>query len=123
MTRDSDRTACLFSASPSESGTSDLSHSAKPVHEYAPAPAGRLAFVGDLDRRFRAFEVDTGDILWETRLGSAVSGFPISYAVDGKQYVAVPSGLGIFRSLTGRLSPDIYQPPGGSALHVFALPD
>ena len=85
--------------------------------------AGGLAFVGDLDRRFRAFDVSTGEILWETRLGSAVSGFPISYAVGGKQYVAVPSGLGIFRVLTGSLSPDIYQPTGGSALYVFELPD
>ena len=85
--------------------------------------AGGLAFVGDLDRRFRAFDVSTGKILWETRLGSAVSGFPISYAVGEKQYVAVPSGLGIFRVLTGPLSPDIYQPTGGSALYVFELPD
>ena len=85
--------------------------------------AGGLAFVGDLDRRFRAFDVSTGEILWETRLGSAVSGFPISYAVGGKQYVAVPSGLGVFRVLTGPLNPDIYQPTGGSALYVFDLPD
>ena len=41
----------------------------------------------------------------------------------GKQYVAVPTGVGIFRGLSGVLSPDIYQPPSGNGLYVFALPD
>jgi alcohol dehydrogenase (cytochrome c) len=40
--------------------------------------AGDLAFVGDLDRRFRAFDVRTGEILWETRLGTSVQGHPVS---------------------------------------------
>jgi len=83
---------------------------------------GGLVFVGDLDRYFKAFDVSTGKVLWETRLGSAVSGFPVSYSAGGKQYIAVPSGLGIFRALTGRLTPDIHQPAGGSALYVFELP-
>ena len=85
--------------------------------------AGGLAFVGDLDRYFRAFDVSTGEILWDTRLGSAVSGFPVSYTANGKQYIAVPAGLGIFRALTASLSPDVYQPTGGSALYVFELPE
>ncbi len=55
---------------------------------------GGLAFVGDYDRRFRAFDVQTGEALWETRLGRSVEGFPISYEVDGVQYVAVPAGQG-----------------------------
>ena len=85
--------------------------------------AGGLAFAGDVDRRFRAFDVRTGDVLWETRLGTAAHGFPISYAVRGRQYIAVPSGAGIFRGLTATLSPDIYQPETGNALYVFTLPD
>ena len=92
-----------------------------PLMTGALTTAGGLAFVGDLDRYFRAFDVRTGEILWETRLGSAASGFPVSYAAGGKQYVAVPSGLGIFRVLTASLSRDIYQPTGGSALYVFEL--
>ena len=47
--------------------------------------AGGLAFVGDLDRRFRAFDVQTGQILWETRLGTSVQGFPVSFTAGGKQ--------------------------------------
>ena len=38
--------------------------------------AGGVVFVGDLDRKFRAFDVKTGAILWETRLGTSVQGFP-----------------------------------------------
>ncbi len=54
---------------------------------------------------------------------SPVTGSPISYAAAGKQYVAVPTGVCIFRGLSGVLSPDIYQPPSGNGLYVFALPD
>jgi alcohol dehydrogenase (cytochrome c) len=85
--------------------------------------SGGLAFVGDLDRYFNAFDVETGDLLWRTRLGAALHGFPISYAVDGRQYVAVPTGIGVFKLLTARQSPEIYQPNGGNALYVFKLPD
>jgi alcohol dehydrogenase (cytochrome c) len=85
--------------------------------------AGRLAFVGDVDRYFKAFDVDTGKVLWQARLGAGLHGYPISYAVKGKQYVAVPTGMGVFKLMTARQSPDIYQPQGGNALYVFELPD
>jgi alcohol dehydrogenase (cytochrome c) len=84
---------------------------------------GGLAFVGDLDRWFKAFDVDTGKVLWQTRLGSGLHGFPITYAVKGKQYVAVTTGMGVFRLMTARQAPDIYQPTGGNTLYVFELPD
>lgn len=82
---------------------------------------GGLAFVGDLDRYFKAFDVNTGKILWQSRLGAALHGFPITYAINGKQFVAVPTGMGVFRALTASISPDIYQPEGGNALYVFEL--
>ncbi len=85
--------------------------------------AGNLAFIGDLDRYFKAFDVNTGKVLWQTRLGSAPHGYPITYAVNGKQYIAVPTGMGVFKLMTARMSPDIYQPQGGNALYVFELPD
>jgi len=85
--------------------------------------AGDLAFVGDLNRYFNAFDADTGKLLWRTRLGAALHGYPISYAVNGKQYIAVPTGMGVFKLMTARQSPDIYQPQGGNALYVFELPD
>jgi alcohol dehydrogenase (cytochrome c) len=85
--------------------------------------AGGLAFVGDLDRYFKAFDVDTGKVLWQTRLGSPLHGYPVSYAVNGKQYIAVPAGMGVFKLMTAQQSPDIYQPQGGNAVYVFELGD
>jgi alcohol dehydrogenase (cytochrome c) len=85
--------------------------------------ASGLAFAGDVDRYFRAFDARTGQVVWETRLGTAAHGYPITYAAGGKQYIAVPAGLGVFRGLTGALSPEIYQPDNGNALYVFTLPD
>ena len=87
--------------------------------------AGGVVFAGDLDRNFRAFDVKTGKILWETRLGTSVQGFPISFSVDGKQYVAVPSGLGggSPRNVPATIAPDVRHPSNGNALYVFALPN
>lgn len=85
--------------------------------------AGGLAFIGDLDRYFKAFDVKSGDLLWQTRLGAPAHGFPITYSAGGKQYVAVSTGIGVFRALTAVISPDIYQPTNGQALYVFELPE
>ena len=87
--------------------------------------AGGLAFVGDLDRRFRAFDVQTGRILWETRLGTSVQGFPVSFTAGGKQYLAVTTGLGggSPRMVPRTIAPEIRPPNSGAALYVFALPD
>jgi len=83
---------------------------------------GGLVFIGDLDRYFKAFDVANGKLLWQTRLGAPLHGYPISYAVNGKQYIAVPTGIGVFRAMTAVVSPEIYQPTGGQALYVFELP-
>ena len=83
---------------------------------------GGLTFVGDLDRHFKAFDSSSGKVLWQTRLGSAPHGFPITYGSGGKQFVSVTSGMGVFRALTSTVSPEIYQPEGGNAIYVFELP-
>ncbi len=78
-----------------------------------------ITFIGDLDRKFKAFDTLNGDLLWETTLNSAVHGYPISFGIDGKQYIAVTTGMGVFRALTSNLSPEIYQPEGGNTIYVF----
>ena len=87
--------------------------------------AGGVAFVGDLDRSFKAVDVRTGKILWQTRLATSVQGFPISFSVDGKQYIAVTTGLGggSPRLVPSTLAPEIRPPATGQAMYVFALPD
>ena len=84
--------------------------------------AGGLVLIGDVDRYFKAFDVDTGKLLWQTRLGAALHGYPVSFAVKGHQYIAVASGMGVFKLLTAQQSPEIYQPNGGNELYVFELP-
>ena len=87
------------------------------------ATASGLAFVGDVDRYFKAFDVRTGEVLWQTRLGNSASGFTITYEIDGRQYVAVPTETGPFTSIRRNVSPDVYAPSSGGALYVFALPE
>ena len=86
------------------------------------ATGGGLLFGGDVNGRFRALDQDTGEVLWEINLGSSVTGFPIAYAVDGRQYVAVSTGSASSASAFTRLTPEI-RPSAGNNLFVFALPD
>jgi alcohol dehydrogenase (cytochrome c) len=85
--------------------------------------AGGIAFVGDLDRYFKAVDVKTGKILWKTRLGTSVQGHPASFAIGGKQYVAVTTGLGggSPRDVPNIIAKDIHFPLNGNALYVFSL--
>ena len=94
--------------------------------------AGGLVFVGNIDRYFYAFDVRDGTELWRTRTPTSTDGFPITYAVDGRQYVAVPSGPGWFNHWNNarQVLPAADQRlaraglhRGGSAIQVFALPE
>jgi alcohol dehydrogenase (cytochrome c) len=86
--------------------------------------AGGIAFVGDLNRVFRAVDINTGKTLWQIRLGTSVQGFPVTFSMGGKQYVAVTTGLGggSPRNVPRTILPDIHYPGTGNALYVFALP-
>jgi alcohol dehydrogenase (cytochrome c) len=84
--------------------------------------AGGLTFIGDVDRYFKAFDTEDGELVWQTRLGAGLHGYPVSYAVNGRQYIAVQAGLGVIKLLTTAQSPDIYQPSGGNQIYVFELP-
>ena len=83
---------------------------------------GGLVFGGDANGRFKALDHDTGEVLWEINLGSPVTGFPITYAVDGRQYVAISTGRSLNTGGLRHLTPDL-QPSAGNNLFVFALPE
>jgi alcohol dehydrogenase (cytochrome c) len=87
--------------------------------------ASGIGFFGDLDRNFRAFDVRTGELLWQTRLGTSAQGSPVTFTVGGRQYVAVTSGMGggSPRMVPRTITPDVHHPQNGNALYVFALPD
>jgi cytochrome c5 len=83
---------------------------------------GGLLFGGDVAGRFRALDQRTGKVLWQTNLGAQVTGFPVTYSVRGKQYVAVSTGQAVNTAAYLLLTPEI-RPSNNSNLYVFALPD
>jgi alcohol dehydrogenase (cytochrome c) len=86
------------------------------------ATAGGILFGGDANGRFRALDQSSGKVLWEVNLGSAVTGYPITYAVGGKQYVAVSTGSSLQTGGVTRLTEEL-KPGNVNALYVFALPN
>ena len=85
------------------------------------ATGGGLVFGGDVNGRFRAMDDKTGKVLWEINLGASVNGFPIAFAVDGKQYVAVSTGPSVQGGALMVMTPEL-RVSKNSALYIFALP-
>lgn len=97
-----------------------------PVRSPVMPTAGGLVFGGDIfDREFRAYDAQTGDILWRFKANSSVLGVPVSYEIDGVQYVAVQAGFGgaaanyIPRAAEAFGVP--FTPVRGGTVWVFAL--
>ena len=99
-----------------------LYESAVPGNGAVLATAGDLIFWGDADRRFRAFTVDDGEVLWEIILGGVIQMSTITYAVDGKQYIAVMTGDGNSATRNPVELAGLTVPRGHNAIYVFALP-
>ena len=93
-----------------------------PTSAAALATAGNVVFGGSRDRRFKAYDAATGTVLWETRLDQMPSSTPITFAIDGEQYVAVTTGGGnSVDILVSTLTPEIESANGGVRLWVFKL--
>lgn len=84
------------------------------------ATGSGLLFTGDINGHFRAFDQDTGKILWDANLGSPVTGYPITYLANGKQYVAISTGTSLATSGLSRLTPELHT-TNKNAVYVFAL--
>jgi len=82
---------------------------------------GGLLFVGNSNRYIMALNDETGEELWSTRLNAPIGGYPMTYEVDGVQYVAVPAGQS--NQTHANLSPGLGLPrTGGNSVFVFRLP-
>lgn len=86
------------------------------------ATGGGLIFTGDQHGQLYAFDADDGKELWKFNAGSGARGGPVSYSVNGKQYIVIPTGLGSHSPgfLAGAF-PQIKDLPGGAALIAFTL--
>lgn len=87
------------------------------------ATAGGLVLAGDVDRNFYAYDQASGAVLWRTRLTAAAESFPVSFAVKGRQYIAVVTGSGSPMGAASRaFVPEVVAPAGGVGVTVFELP-
>jgi alcohol dehydrogenase (cytochrome c) len=96
-----------------------------PVTTGALDTAGGVVFEGSMDRWFRARDDSNGKVLWRARLNDVPNTAPISYSVNGKQYVAIVVGNGGAHPATWTpLVPEIQNPPdqGGAAVWAFEVP-
>ncbi|MBV9197540.1 MAG: PQQ-dependent dehydrogenase, methanol/ethanol family [Solirubrobacterales bacterium] len=84
------------------------------------ATAGDLVFAGAPSGEFRALNASTGELLWEFQCGSGHHSSPSTYTIDGRQFIAVPTGWGAW---TEGFLPGMLGAAGGAALIAFALPE
>ena len=105
-----------------ETGETLWRHDQRAATTSLAATGGGLVFGGDANGRFRAHDHETGAVLWEINIGSPVTGFPITYAVGGRQYVAASTGNTGTTNAQIRLTPEL-RPSAGNTLFVFALPE
>lgn len=86
------------------------------------ATSGGLIFAGDADRYIKAMNDETGETLWQHRLAAPIGGSPVTYEVDGVQYLVVASGQS--NQTHASLTPGLASPRmGGNSIHVYRLPD
>ena len=100
-----------------------LHYQSAPGNGNALVTGGNLLFWGDFARRFRAFDSDTGEVLWETILGGIIQTSTITYAVDGRQYVLVMTGNGQSGTATPNAITRVSTVQGHNAIYAFALPE
>jgi alcohol dehydrogenase (cytochrome c) len=106
-------------------------HQLSPISTSTLNTAGGLVFAGDIDPSLKAYDDATGKILWQAKLDAHPSSGVTTYAVDGKQYVAVTTGFGNFHigGMTGAVAQFSKaremqipkRPTGSPAIWVFAL--
>jgi alcohol dehydrogenase (cytochrome c) len=104
-----------------ETGRTAWKHEQRAGQTSLMTTASGLLFGGDTAGRFRAYDAETGEVLWEVNLGSHVTGYPATFTANGKQYVAVSTGATPNTFGLATLSPEA-RAGTANGLYVFALP-
>ena len=87
------------------------------------ATGGGLVFTGDAEGFFTAYDADDGKILWNFQCGSGHHASPVTYTLDGRQYIAVCVGWGGWvAGFAGDGAPWLRNARRGNTVFVFALP-
>ena len=105
-----------------ETGETLWKHEQRAGHMSLVATGGGLIFGGDVAGDFKAYDEMTGEVLWSNNIGLMISGYPVTYAVDGKQYVAVSSGTSLVAQAALGVTPELPPATEGPQIVVFALP-
>jgi alcohol dehydrogenase (cytochrome c) len=86
------------------------------------ATGGGLVFGGDAGRYIKAWDQKTGDVVWQQRLNAPIGGYPMTYEIDGEQYLAIPTGYSNAASSIASAFPEIPLPTGsGNSIFVYKL--
>lgn len=86
------------------------------------ATGGNLVFTGTPEGYFKAFDAKTGEELWKYQTGSGIVGSPVTWEMDGEQYIAIPSGWGAAVPLWGgEVAKQVKNIPQGASMFVFKL--
>src|SRR5690554_2952874 len=84
---------------------------------------GGLVFGGDAGRYVKAWDQETGEVLWQQRLNAPIGGYPMTYELDGEQYVVIPTGYSAAAGSISSAFPEIPLPSGtGNSIFVYKLP-
>lgn len=87
------------------------------------ATGGGLVFGGDAGRFLKAWDQKTGEVLWQQRLNAPIGGSPMTYELDGEQYLVVPTGYSASAGSIAAAFPETPMPSGtGNSIFVFKLP-
>jgi alcohol dehydrogenase (cytochrome c) len=126
VVRDPSKLDELSGVSKINAATGKIDHIYKgraPINGAMLLTAGNLLFFGDLEHHFRALDQDTGKILWDQMLPGPIANSTITYAVNGRQYVAVYTGDGQLTSGVAAYNKDIKSTRRVNTIQVFALPE
>ena len=94
-----------------------------PINSAILLTAGNLLFVGDLGHNFRALDQETGKVLWETMMPGPAANSTVTYAVNGRQYVAIYTGDGLLTSSVAAYNKQVKSTRRVNTIQVFALPE
>jgi alcohol dehydrogenase (cytochrome c) len=126
VVRDPSKLNELSGVSKINAATGKIDHIFKgpaPINGAILLTAGNLLFFGDLEHHLRALDQETGKVLWDEMLPGPIANSTITYAVNGRQYVAVYTGDGQLTPSVVAYNKELKSARRVNTIQVFALPE